>query len=202
MSSKLQNLSEPAGEESENVESLQKVLYAHSDRLLAYLTHHMSENLRRFVDPQDVLQDAFFEAFRRSREFQSQGTDSIFRWLVTIARHRMLAILRMQRASKRGGRLPEKEELASVVGVLEELAVYQRTPSQSAMSHELVSAIQQAINALEPQYCQAIQLRYIEGLTVQQAADRMERTSGSILMLCNRGLAVLKAQLQAASLPV
>jgi DNA-directed RNA polymerase specialized sigma24 family protein len=70
------------------------------------------------------------------------------------------------------------------------------------MSHELVSAVQQAINALEPQYCRAIQLRYIEGLTVQDAADRMGRTCGSILMLCNRGLAALKVQLQAASLPI
>jgi RNA polymerase sigma factor (sigma-70 family) len=114
----------------------------------------------------------------------------------------MLAIIRMRRSSKRGGRLAEKDEFASVVGVLEELAVYQRTPSQSAMSHELVSAIQQAINTLEPQYCQAIRLRYIEGLSVQEAADRMGRTTGSILMLCNRGLALLKAQLQAASLPI
>jgi RNA polymerase sigma factor (sigma-70 family) len=114
----------------------------------------------------------------------------------------MLAMVRMQRSLKRGGRAAEKDGFASVVGFLEELAVYQRTPSQSAMSHELVSAVQQAINALEPQYCRAIQLRYIEGLTVQDAADRMGRTCGSILMLCNRGLAALKVQLQAASLPI
>jgi RNA polymerase sigma-70 factor, ECF subfamily len=184
----------------EELERLQAILHTHSDRLLAYLNRHMSESLRRFVEPQDVLQDTFFEAFRRSREFQLQGTDSVFRWLVTIARHRMLAIIRMQKSLKRGGQFAGKDGFASVVGFLEELAIYQRTPSQSAMSHELVSAIQQAINTLEPQYCQAIQLRYIEGLTVQQAADRMGRTSGSILMLCNRGLVALKVQLQAVSL--
>jgi RNA polymerase sigma-70 factor (ECF subfamily) len=202
MRSELKNPSDALPENTADLEALQAILHAHSDRLLAYLTRQMSNNLRRFVEPQDVLQDTFFEAFRRSHEFQMQGPDSVFRWLVTIARHRMLAIVRMQRSLKRGGRVAEKDGFASVVGFLEELAVYQRTPSQSAMSHELVSAIQQAINALEPQYCRAIQLRYIEGLTVQDAADRMGRTCGSILMLCNRGLAALKVQLQAASLPI
>ena len=202
MHSNFRNADDSAADEPANVEALQAILHAHSDRLLAYLTRQMSNDLRRFVEPQDVLQDTFFEAFQRSHEFQLQGADSVFRWLVTIARHRILAIVRMQRSSKRSGRTPEKDEFASIVGVLEELAIYRRTPSQSAMSHELVSAIQQAINSLEPQYCQAVQLRYIDGLTVQEAADRMGRTNGSILMLCNRGLAILKAHLQAASLPI
>ena len=202
MHSELENSGESMPENSGDLQGLQAILHAHSDRLLAYLTRHMSNDLRGFVEPQDVLQDTFFEAFRRSHEFQMQGADSVFRWLVTIARHRIVAIVRMQRSLKRGGRVAEKDGFASVVGFLEELAVYQRTPSQSAMSHELVSAIQQAINALEPHYCRAIQLRYIEGLTVQDTADRMGRTCGSILMLCNRGLAALKVQLQAASLPI
>jgi len=202
MHSELENSGGAMPENSGDLQALQAILHAHSDRLLAYLTRHMSNDLRRFVEPQDVLQDTFFEAFRRSHEFQMQGADSVFRWLVTIARYRILAMVRMQRSLKRGGRAAEKDGFASVVGFLEELAVYQRTPSQSAMSHELVRAIQQAINALEPQYCRAIQLRYIEGLTVQDAADRMGRTCGSILMLCNRGLAALKVQLQAASLPI
>jgi RNA polymerase sigma-70 factor, ECF subfamily len=202
MRPELQNCGDALSKNPEDLEALQAILHAHSNRLLAYLTRQMSSRLRRFVEPQDVLQDTFFEAFRRSHEFQLQGADSVFRWLVTIARHRMLAIVRMQRSLKRGGQAAEKDGFASVVGFLEELAVYHRTPSQSAMSHELVSVIQQAINALEPQYCRAIQLRYIEGLTVQEAADRMGRTGGSILMLCNRGLAALKVQLQAASLPI
>src|SRR5580693_7635159 len=114
MRSESQNSHEDSPENFEDLESLQVTLHAHSDRLLAYLTRQMSSGLRRFIEPQDVLQDTFFEAFRRSREFQLQGADSVFRWLVTIARHRMLAIVRMKRASKRGGPLAETDEFASV----------------------------------------------------------------------------------------
>src|SRR5580658_10140249 len=101
MVSKLQNSDDAVPEKPGNVEGLAAILHAHSDRLLTYLTRQMSSDLRSFVEPQDVLQDTFFEAFQRSDEFQMQGEDSVFRWLVTIARHRMLAIIRMRRSSKR-----------------------------------------------------------------------------------------------------
>jgi RNA polymerase sigma-70 factor (ECF subfamily) len=192
----------PTPEEQASMVELQGILHVHSERLLTYLKKRMPEDLRRFVEPQDILQDTFFEAFTRSREFQARGKDSAHRWLVTIARHRMFAILRMQQTLKRGGPRPEENEFDAVCGFLDGLAVYTRTPSQSAMSHEIASAVQQSMNFLEPQYRRVIQLRFIEGLSVQKTADVMGRSRGAILMLCNRALKSLKLLLQSVSVPV
>jgi RNA polymerase sigma-70 factor, ECF subfamily len=190
-----------ANESQRDIVELQAMLHASADKLLAYLKRQMPKDLRRFVDAQDILQDTFFEAFQRSAEFRVQGEDSAYRWLVTIARHRMVAVLRMQQALKRGGRRPNNDPLNSVVGFLEELAVYTRTPSQSAMSHELAKAVQDSMNCLNDSYREVLKFRFVEGLSVKQTAHRMGRTDGAVLMLCNRGLKALKARMELASLP-
>ncbi len=177
---------------------LQRMLHAHAARLSAYLNGKLPPDLRSVVDSRDVLQDVFFEAFQRINEFEPRGDDASYRWLVTIARHRVLALIRMQRASKRGGGragLKDSENVANVESMLEELAIYSRTPSQSAMSHEVAAVVQKSMSRLEPQYREAIQLRYIDGLSVKQSAERMGRTEGAVFMLCGRALKSLKEHL-------
>jgi RNA polymerase sigma-70 factor, ECF subfamily len=177
---------------------MQRMLHANTDRLLAYLKHKFPPDLRSFIEPQDVLQDTFFEAFQRINDFQPRGEDDSYRWLMAIARHRLLACLRMQRASKRG-RI-KIEEVDDVIAVLDELMVYSRTPSQSAMSHEIAAAIYASMSRIEPHYREVIQLRFINGLSIKQSAERMGRTEGAILMLCDRGLKALKVQLKSIAL--
>ena len=45
----------------------------------------------------------------------------------------------------------------------------------------------------------AVRMRYIEGLGVDEGAVRMGRTEPAFLMLCNRGLKVLRAELRSVS---
>ena len=177
---------------------LQRMLHEHAARLLDFVSGKLPADLRSFVEPRDVLQDVFFEAFQRIGEFEPRVNNAAYRWLVTIARHRVLALIRMQRASKRGGGRGAFEGVKDVDGVesmLEELAVYTRTPSQSAMSHELAAVMQKSMSRIEPQYKEVIQLRYIDGLSVKQSADKMGRTEGAIFMLCSRGLKSLREHL-------
>jgi RNA polymerase sigma-70 factor (ECF subfamily) len=187
------------GHDSELV--LQRLLHSYSSRLLSYINLQLPIDVRGVVSAQDVLQDVFFEAFQRLAEFRPQGEDSSYRWLVTIARNRVVDVVRSQRRAKRGGKR-RKDQFDDVEGFLEQLAVYSRTPSQSAISHEIASSVQQSVNSLEPHYRQVISFRYLEGLTIKQTAERMGRTEGAVMMLCNRGLKALKLQMETASLLV
>src|SRR5687768_16836467 len=74
-----------------------------SEKVLAYLVRHLPQELRPTIEPADVLQDTYFEAFRRWSDFRWDGADSVYRWLVTIARNRVIDLVRMKRALKRGG---------------------------------------------------------------------------------------------------
>jgi RNA polymerase sigma-70 factor (ECF subfamily) len=178
-----------------------------SHKVLAYLQRHLPQELRPTIEPADVLQDTYFEAFRRLSEFRWDGADSVYRWLVTIARNRVIDLVRMKRALKRGGERARRQVLTdaafgqdSIVLMLTELAVYQRTPSRSAVRREIIAALERSVDGLPVTQRDVIRLRYLEGLPIEEIAKRMGRTPGAIKQLCNRAYKALRVEMRSASM--
>jgi RNA polymerase sigma-70 factor (ECF subfamily) len=191
---------------SGNLIALHAILHLVQPRLVEYCRRHLPPTLRSVIEPEDIVQDVCVEAFRRLGEFTPDGeADAMYRWLVTIARHRMIDQLRAQKAAKRGG---SRRQISSgacdddsgILALLGSLAVHYRTPSRSAAAHELAIALDQSIDGLPPDYRQAIRLRHIEGLAAKDAAARMNRTEGAFHLLCNRGLKQLRLTLRSRSI--
>jgi RNA polymerase sigma-70 factor (subfamily 1) len=189
--------------------ALQALLLTHRARLLQYVTRQMPAKVRSVHDPDDVVQDVFVEACRRIAEFVPAGDDAVARWLMTIARHRIIDAVRAHGAVKRGGgRLVaavgagDDDGGRGVVALLESLAVYRRTPSRSAAAHELAVTLIRSIDGLPKDYRDAIWLRHVDGLPVKVAAARMNRTEGAFHLLCHRGLKQLRVVLRSASIYV
>lgn len=181
---------------AEKSKALRQLLQERAKHLDSYVQVKLPADLRSVVDPSDVLQDVFFEAFRRLDDFEPRVPDAAFRWLLTIARHRVLALIRHHRGSasdSSGSKRPTR--IVDVESMLEELAVYVRTPSQSAMSHEIAAVVQRSLEALKPDFRRIIQLRYFDGLSTEQSAAQMGRTQGAITMLYRRGLKSLRSRL-------
>jgi RNA polymerase sigma-70 factor (ECF subfamily) len=84
--------------------------------------------------------------------------------------------------------------------MLEELAVYRRTPSRSAAGREFMAALEGALNRLPPDYADVIRLRHLEGKPWKAVAARLKKTEPSVNKLCSRGLAALRVELRSASL--
>jgi RNA polymerase sigma-70 factor (ECF subfamily) len=184
--------------------ALELFLLRHRSQLMGFVTRHTPPDVRRTVDPQDILQDIYFDAFRRLGSFTATDQRSALRWLVTMARHRIIDLVRTHRSAKRGGgqRVDLDDGAAendSFVLLLQDLAVYERTPSRSAVAHELLATLQRCIDTLPEDHRQAIRLHYVEGLTVEQVAAKMNRSPGAAQMLCSRGLKVLRGQLRSMS---
>src|SRR5258706_10396112 len=155
--------------------ALQALLVRCRLRLLAYIRRQMPTAIASFIEPEDVLQDTCIEAFRRMGQFTSQGDDAPMRWLMTIARHRIVDLVRAQSAAKRGGGATvhrDRDDDTGVVSLLEKLAIYHRTPSKSAAAPELAFALERSIDRLPPDYRQAICLRHVDGLAGQEASTR------------------------------
>jgi RNA polymerase sigma-70 factor (subfamily 1) len=183
--------------------ALQLLLHAERARLRDYVRRHLPIELSAVIDVQDVLQDTYINAFRRMGQFTATDpTNSVFRWLVTIARHRIAELLRLHRAAKRGGRRSRdvRADDKSLIESLSQLAVYQRTPSRSAAAHEFLAALEQSLRRLPDAYRDAVNLRYIQGLTPGEVATRIGRTERAVHMLCNRGLKAVRLDLRSASL--
>jgi len=178
--------------------ALQLLLLQYRGELLRYLTRKIPEELRRTLEPQDVLQDVYFEVFRSMGSFSASEPGMALRWMLRIARNRVIDLVRLNNSAKRGG--GRADELAgasdeAVEKLLQDLWVYERTPSRSAAAHELLNAVQQSMNRLPTDYREALRHRYLEGMALDDIASRMNRSSGSVLMLCNRGLKALRTEL-------
>jgi RNA polymerase sigma-70 factor, ECF subfamily len=184
---------------SGDMKSLARVLRAVTPRLQQYVQRHFPPELGGSVEPADVLQDVCFEACRLISGFRPRGEDSFYRWLVTIARHRLVDLLRVHRTRVKLGRAWTDTTGDPVANLLEELAVYKRTPSRSAASHELMRTIEEAIGRLSTEHRQAVTLRHIEGLTVSETARQMGRSEEAVYWLTCRALQALRADLQSAS---
>ena len=183
--------------------SLELLFYRHRKRLLAYLQSHFPTELQGSLEPRDILQDTWLKAIRAISEFHPGGTDSFYRWLVTIARHRLADQIKFVRRAKRKNThflLDNTAGDESIVRLLEEMAVYHRTPSKSAASHELIAALDSAIERLPDDQAKALRLRYLTGVEITEIARQMDRTPGSVSMLCNRALKSLRWEMRSVSL--
>src|SRR6476620_6771519 len=88
------------------------------NELILYAERHLPAEIQAWVDPNDVLQDTYFEAFRRLAHFQAADENAAYRWLVTIARHRIAELLRTRRTARRGGNMGHAAQGDSVVAAL------------------------------------------------------------------------------------
>jgi RNA polymerase sigma-70 factor (ECF subfamily) len=181
------------------------VLLARSrPRLYEYIAHRLPADLARFVDPDDIVQQTHVAAFRRLGMPQSIRPESFHRWLLAIALNKLRNAIKRHRTAKRGGGrarlLPHKRSVEdSTIELLDKLAGPGRTPSRSAARREAVKAVQEAISDLPVHYRKAVQLVYIEGYTLGEAAAEMRRTNRAVQGLCRRGLRRLKQRLVSGS---
>ncbi len=192
-----------AGEDAAN-EAVDRLVRDFYVPLVGYLARLMPEDMRRRFDVQDVVQDVYIELVRRRRELPKVPDGERLRWLKTIARNKLVDLRSMHRAQKRStastiGEAELENPHASVILALQDLAVYHRTPSQSALSRELVRQLQAAILMLAPDQQRALTLRYSEGKSVPECAKLMQRADAAFRMLCTRGLEALRLALRSQS---
>jgi RNA polymerase sigma-70 factor (ECF subfamily) len=180
--------------------ALDGLLAAYYPRLAAHVAPQLPADLRGTLAVEDVLQEAFLDAFQSITAAKLESRQAFFNWLVSIVQHQMLDLIRAARAAKRGGGWsPLDAQSASMVGMLEQIAVTSRTPSASAAGHEAISALQSALESLPAAYREVLRLRHIEGLAVAEVATQMGRTQAAVEMLCYRALRRLASVMGSAS---
>lgn len=166
------------------------VLYArHHGRLIAFIRARMGGGLARCVAPEDILQETHLESARKIGEFEPRGPASFYRWLVEIARFKIAEAERAQRAHKRALETPLEDPPAAS----------QTSPSGRAMRSERAALLLQALAALPEAQAEAVRLRYLEGLTIAETAERLARSEAAVKALVSRGLAALSQEISGST---
>lgn len=184
--------------------ALDALLFDNYDNLLRSIDRKLPADLQSVLTAEDVLQETLYEAYRDFKVFKPDGPNSFLKWLSTIARHRMLDMIKSQRRKKRGGgrhrvNAAGSSNTESILSLLDQIPGDVKTPSRVLAKHEAIAALEIGLAGLPEDYRQVLTLRYIEGSSVSETAKIMNRTDGAIQMLCQRALKQISESLGNAS---
>ena len=146
-------------------------------RLRRMVAFRLDHRLQGRVDPSDVLQDAYLEAWQDLNAYLRLPAMPFFLWLRGIAgnklrelhRHHLGTQMRDPRReiSIRDGAVPETTTTALAAGLLDNLT----RASEAAIGLELKTRLQDALNAMDPLDREVLALRHFEQLSPAETAQ-------------------------------
>jgi RNA polymerase sigma-70 factor (ECF subfamily) len=169
--------------------------------LLARL--QIGRRLQGKVDPSDVVQETFLEAYRHFAQFRGTTEAELVQWLRQILATRLVNLMRRY-LDAQGRDVRLEQELAADLDhssqlFAQGLVAPQSSPSHQAMRREQAVLLAEALEKLPPDYREVLILRHLEGLSFPEVAGRMGRTLNSVKNLWARALAQLRDLLGDAS---
>lgn len=130
---------------------------------------------------EDLTADAFLRAFKRIGSFTWQGRD-LGAWLMTIARN-------LTADHFKSGRYRLEVTTGEVLD--DDTRTDPDRTDVVTETNSLVAAVQAAIETLGIEQRTAVQLRYLDGLTVTETAQAMGKQEGAVKALCYRAMRTL-----------
>lgn len=174
-----------------DVEAFAELFQIYRDQIKERLQARLGADLRRKVDASDIMQEAYLSAARHVGEFRGDSVDSFVQWLSVVASRRMMdACRRFLAYGKRDVRReisngPDsvREDPESFLALLPDGTV---GPPGKVSAEELRQRVRSAIQHLPENYRTVIELRYFEGLKLEEIARRLGKTKGAVAMLLSR----------------
>jgi RNA polymerase sigma-70 factor (ECF subfamily) len=184
--------------------ALERLLLDHFAPLTAHLARRMPPSLQSVVGVEDNVQSTFTNVFQSIGRFEARDDASFLTWLLAIADNQLRDAVRFQKRKKRGGdraRVEDvpTEEQSCEVQLVDILVGPDHTPSRSAARREGIHAIRTAMAGLPEEYRRAIELRYFDGYSLEEAAILLGRTTGAVRGLIDRARRQLRESLGRAS---
>ncbi len=150
--------------------------------------------LRNETDAEDAAQEAFIKVYRNLHNFRGDAKFST--WVISIARNEGLGLLR-----KRSSR-PEEPLEPDLDGEAPKgdftpamLTDWREVPLEALERKELRECLCRAILNLPPIYRDVVQLRDIDEMDVQETADVLGITAGSVKVRLHRARTMLQKEL-------
>jgi RNA polymerase sigma-70 factor (subfamily 1) len=175
--------------------ALEELCRTYSERVRRIVRLRMGRQLRSKLESMDVVQDAMICALRGLGTFTYTDEGDFTRWLSRITENRLRDHRDRFTAAKRDARreIPldnsSGDSRPSDAQPVEPL--YTVTPSMEIDKKEQLDRLERAMETLKPEYKEVVLLTKIEGLSHQQAADKLGKSPDAVRMLLCRAMAAL-----------
>jgi RNA polymerase sigma-70 factor (ECF subfamily) len=138
------------------------------------------------------MQEALIEVSQKIGQLRDTSASSFVTWIKAIGEVTLLKFMRSESAQKRGGQFHRLSHTADsvtarLVDLVDQLPGEATTGSRAAARREAIYALQVAIAGLPADQRKAITLHILQGMTLDDTAMAMNRTSSAIRGLVHRG---------------
>ena len=165
-----------------NREAFDALVARSREELESHVASRLGGRLRGKLERDDLLQETVARALESIGRFEWQGEGSFRRWLFGIAENVT------REAARKLRRGPDLEAFPDLAGT-------DSSPSKHVRRSERFERLQEAIRRLSPDHRRVILLVRIEGLTIREVAERMERSVSSVKNLLLRALRAMRETL-------
>ena len=170
-----------------DVSAINELFEIHRAYLRRVIEPRLEDDLRRRVDPSDVIQETQLEATRRIQEYLANRSVPFRIWLRRTAIEQLVNLRRMhvlaaKRTVHREAPLPDKSSIALAHKLLK------GRPSQIMQKQELAQQVLAAIGQMGELDREILLLRHIEELSNQEIAALLEIDSAAVSQRYGRAL--------------
>ena len=147
---------------------------------------HISPVWQAALEPSDVMQITYLEAFLQIRRYDPERGASFQTWLQRIAENNLRDAIRglqRQKQPQPADRIQPSTMEDSLVGLYNLLEADSATPSRNLRKEEASQRLQRTVDALPPRYRDVVRMYDLEGLPIEEVARRIGRSPGAIHML-------------------
>ncbi len=181
-----------------DADALQQLIVTYHGQLYGTLDGRLDAAIRRHVDPDDVLQQAYAAAFKSIRTCSFEGPAGFYKWLERIALDRLKDVQRHAHRQKRDiGRRHSSPigPATSYPDLVERLAARDSTPSRQLAKREAAAIAISSIARLTEDQRNVVRMRILDGRPAADIAAELGKSEAAVHMLCHRGLKALRAMM-------
>jgi len=167
-------------------------------KVYVYIHNRMGDRLRRVMEPEDVLQEVYALAYEAFSEFADQGSGSMERWLVVMARNQIRRLYQHHFGVEKrdpGREVPlEPKPDRSDAGL--DPSSPGPTPSRAVAGEEEVQRVARAVESLEPDTRELVLQHVYEGRSLERIAAELGTPRTTLNYRLKQALKQLKAMLE------
>ncbi|MDA7949845.1 MAG: sigma-70 family RNA polymerase sigma factor [Pirellulaceae bacterium] len=164
-------------------------------RLLA--ERRLDHRVKNRVDASDVIQLTFLDVQRDLKQFQGKQEPELIGWIKKILENNLNQMVRRHVATQKRSAMKENRldnSTASGRVMRNQLPGEFSSPSQRVMRGEAALRLAKELDKLPTSQHHALRLRYLEGYSLAEIAQAMEKSQLAVAGLLKRGLQNLRKQ--------
>ncbi len=166
--------------------ALSEVLLLHYDHLQQHIERRLSDDLRRHVAADDILHQTMVRAAVGIRQYEPRHENAFLAWLKTIADNLIRDAHKKKQRERRADSQAGAGQASSWGALVEKIAGQGSTPSARVQQGDNARRLRAAVAALPEDYRQVIERHYLLDQSLEEIAEALGGTKGSVRAMCYR----------------